>query len=93
MRVLFLQLKASQYGLLQLRHSLMRQAVAVGVFLLFQYYLNPNGAVAVAGVTHVKTRSPNLTPFDAVFQFQNAPRTLEIIVTGRNERVIDESGE
>ena len=55
LRVLFLQLKASQHGLLQrLRHSLMRQAVAVGVFLLFQYYLNRNGAVAVAGVTMSK---------------------------------------
>ena len=72
----------------------MRQAVAVGVFLLFQYYLNRNGAVAVAGVTHVKTRSPNLTPFDAVFQFQNAPRRSDVgNHRDRAQRARDESGE
>ncbi len=43
-------------SLQRLRHSLMRQAVAVGVFLLFQYYLNRNGAV-VAGVTCQKRRA------------------------------------
>jgi hypothetical protein len=41
----------------RLRHSLMTGGsgpLAVGVFLLFQYYLNRNGAVAVAGVTMSK---------------------------------------
>ena len=35
-------------------------------------------------VKRVKTRTPNLTPFDAVFEFQSAPQRSDIAARGPN---------